>query len=223
MKTKKSKKANLENYRTIFLQIGLILVLSAILIAFEWKSNIEYDFDYVITSIYDDSEVIPPVTMPKAETPKKVEAPSFVIMPDEFEVPEFDPEKFSTEIGVNDPFDMPNFDDIEELVEDEPVIIAEFMPTFQGKDLSYFRNYVSKNLVFPERAKETGVVGTVYATFVIDKDGSVTDVQIMRGVHPDVDKAVINVIKNSPRWEPGMNNGRYVKVKFTIPVAFKLI
>ncbi|MCK5169102.1 MAG: energy transducer TonB [Bacteroidales bacterium] len=63
----------------------------------------------------------------------------------------------------------------------------------------------------------------VYATFVIDKDGSVTDVQIMRGVHPDVDKAVINVIKNSPRWEPGMNNGRYVKVKFTIPVAFKLI
>ena len=118
---------------------------------------------------------------------------------------------------------MPVFDEPEENVDDEPFIYAEFMPTFQGKDGSYFRNYVAENVSFPNDAREYGISGTVYVTFIIDKDGSVTNVEIKRGVHPVIDQAVLEVIKNSPKWDPGINNGRYVRVRYTIAIAFKLL
>ncbi len=222
MKTKKSKKANLENYRTLFFQIGIILILSAILFAFEWKSEVRLEKLTAMNTSWIDVEDLPPVTRPKVEIPKKVEAPVFVITPDEFDVPEFDPEIFSSEIGVDEPFEIPDFGDIEDPVDDDPFIVAEFMPTFNGKDRKYFRNYIAENIKFPPDAIENGISGTVYVSFIVDKDGSVTDVNITRGVHPVIDNAVLKVINNSPKWEPGMNNGRYVKVKCNISVAFKL-
>ena len=117
---------------------------------------------------------------------------------------------------------MPDFDDVEELVEDEPFIVAEFMPTFNGKDRKYFRNYIAENIKFPTDAIENGITGTVYVSFIVDKDGSITNIEILRKVHPAIDKAVLKVIKNSPKWEPGMNNGRYVRVKCNIAISFEI-
>ena len=224
MKTKKTNKANLENKRTIFFQVGTILTLFAILVAFEWNSSVKIEKlpDHRID--WGEVEQLPPVTMPKAEI-KEVKPPSFefTIADDDDFIDEMDINIFDSEADQETVIKIVDIERPDEVVDDEPVLFAQFMPTFQGKDVSSFRNYIAENIDFPEKAKASGISGTVYATFVIDKDGSVTDVQILRGVHSDVDNAVIKVIKNSPKWEPGMNNGKYVKVRFNIPVAFRLL
>lgn len=224
MKKKKTNKANLENKRTIFYQIGTILTLLAIFLAFEWNSTVDIEkLDYNRTD-WGDIEALPPVTMPKPEV-KEVKPPSFqikIVDNDEVVIDD-DLSHLISEIEGDEAVKIYDFERKEEIVDDEPVLFAQFMPSFQGKGVNSFRNYIAENVVFPQNAKETGIAGTVYATFVIDIDGSVVDVQIMRGVHPDVDNAVLQVIRNSPKWEPGINNGKYVKVKYTIPIAFKLL
>ena len=225
MKTKKTKRANLENFRTIFFQAGIILTLSALLFAFEWKTNVHVEKLTDNRTFWDDTEELPPVTMPKAEV-KEVKPPSFemTVVDDHEEIDfEDDLQDLFKDIEDYEPVNFDGFEENKEVVDDEPLVIAQFMPRFQGKDVNSFRAYIAENIVFPQRAKETGVAGTVFASFVIDRDGSVSEVQILRGVHPDVDNAVLKVIRSSPKWDPGINNGKFVRVRYTIPVAFQLL
>ena len=223
MKAKKTKRANLENLRTIFIQIGLVIVLSLVLAAFEWNSSVENPKEYILnTNYFDDLTILPPITRPKEEIPKKLKVPVLDIKPDETVIPDDPKEYFTPEIGTNDPVDY-TIKNIPEEIADEPFIVAEFMPTFKGKDASYFRNYIAKKIRFPRDSIENAISGTVFVSFIIDRSGSVRDVIIVRGVHAVIDKAVIKVIENSPKWEPGLNNGKFVDVKYTIPISFELV
>ena len=223
MKTKKSNRANLENFRTIFLQIGIILALSLLLFAFEWKSNVAFEKELFSTQVYEDLGILPPITRPKAEIPEKVEPPVFELetVDDNEDIEDIDLSQLITDIDEMDPINIIDFNEPTEKVEEEFVKV-EFMPTFMGKDGRYFRNYVASNVKFPVSAVESGTVGTVFVSFVIDKDGFVTKVEITRSVHPVIDQAVIKVIENSPKWEPGIQDGKYVRVKYAIAIAFKL-
>lgn len=226
METKKSKRANLEKYRTIFLQIGFILTLSAILFAFEWKASVTTEELTGDGTKWKDIEEFPPPTMPEAKPPAKVEPPAFEldIVENQSDIEDVNMEHLISEIGEGEPIIIQEFDDNrDDDVVDEPVVFAEFMPAFQGNDVNSFRNYIAKNIEFPVKAASNGIKGTVFVEFVVDKDGSVSDVRVIRPVHPIVDEAVINVIQNSPKWEPGINNGHYVRVKFTIGIKFDLI
>jgi len=224
MKPKKSKKANLENYRIIFLQVGTILTLSLILGAFEWKSGYDIEEITIEQIEWDETEILPPVTRPQPEI-QEVKPPSFEIniVDDEKEIDFEDLSDLISEIDEGDRIIVKDYTEPEEVVTDEPFLFVEFMPTFNGKDSKYFRNYIANHIKFPEEAQINGIHGTVYTSFVIDKAGNVTDVQILRGVNSAIDAAVIEAIKSSPKWEPGMNNGTYVKVKFNMPVSFKLL
>ncbi len=210
----------------IFLQIGLILTLSTILFAFEWKTSLELEKFNGSKMEWKDVEDYPPPTMPKEEIPKKVEPPSFElkIVDDLNEDVIDDLSHLISEIEETDELRIVEIEDYrDEDVYDEPFIRVEFMPTFQEKDSKYFRNYISKKVKFPSSAVEHGIKGTVFASFIVDKDGTVTNTEIVRGVHPIIDKAVIDAIEDSPKWEPGINNGKFVKVKFTIAIKFDLI
>lgn len=223
MKTKKSKNANLENFRTIFLQIGLILTLSAILFAFEWKSSIKIEKLSNKGTTWIDIEDLPPVTRPEPE--KKVVKPpvpieKLIIEKDDVIIEE-EPIFQETEIDWDDAIEIIEFDETEEKVVEEFVKV-EIMPTFLGKNRQHFRSYVAGKVKFPISAIESGVNGTVYASFVIDEDGNVIKVEITRRVHPVVDQAVIDAIKSSPQWEPGIQDGKYVRVKYAIAIAFIL-
>ncbi|MCB2194257.1 MAG: TonB family protein [Bacteroidetes bacterium] len=221
MKTKKTKRANLENYRTIFLQIGLILTLSAIFVAFEWNSAVEMEQLNNNNPKGIDIIDLPPITTPKAEEIKakpKIPTEKFVIKEDHVD---FVDEPFLIDEGEWTEVDLSSWEDNKEEI-DEPIVRAQFMPTFQGEDGLYFSNYISKKVEFPEEARRNGITGTVYASFVIDKDGSVSNVEILRGVHPVIDQAVIKAIQNSPKWEPGINNGKFVRVRYSIAIAFRL-
>lgn len=104
--------------------------------------------------------------------------------------------------------------------EEEPLFIVEIMPTFKGGDLSRFREWVGKRTNYPQAAIDNKIRGTVYLTFIVEKDGSVSNVTIIKGVHPLLDNEAIKSISESPKWSPGLQRGQPVRVRFQIPLSF---
>jgi len=223
MKPKKTKKANLENFRTIFLQIGMILSLSAILFAFEWKTEVNIEE----LKIKDDGEVIEfniPITRPELET-KVVKPPlpveNLVIKPNDVDIID-DPIFESPEIGVNEGIDISIYEEPEEVVEEPIYYNFQVYPKFMGKDDNAFRKYIIDKIIFPIDAQENGLSGKVQIQFVVDLDGSLSQIKILRGVNPSIDKEVMRVVGNSPKWEPAIQSGRHVRAMYGIVIAFEL-
>jgi len=106
-------------------------------------------------------------------------------------------------------------------IKDIPTQESEIAPEFPGGQEAFFK-YVASKIVYPQDCRDNMIQGKVYISFVIDIDGSVTDVTVVRGVHKSIDQEAIRVIKSSPKWKPGTINGKPVKVKYTYPVSFKL-
>ncbi len=109
----------------------------------------------------------------------------------------------------------------EEKVEEQVFDVVEQMPQFPGGDAALFE-YLSKNIKYPAVAEENGVQGRVIVKFVVEKDGSIAKVQVVRSVDPSLDKEAVRVIKSMPRWQPGKQNGKSVSVNYTVPVTFRL-
>ena len=222
MKTKKTNQANLENFRTIFLQIGIILALSLLLFAFEWKSEVDLNSFILTTLDVETIEISTPITKPKEEEREiapLVPIEKFIIVENDVVIedePLFQDVEFEWDevIYIEEP---------DEVDPDKTYLRAEFMPTFQGKDVSAFRNYVAQNIIFPDEAIENGITGKVIVQFVVDKDGTLTDIILLRKSHSGINSEVIRVMENSPKWEPGIQSGKYVKVMFTIAIAFELL
>ena len=110
------------------------------------------------------------------------------------------------------------------VVEEEaiPVQLVEEKPSFMGGDANYFSKWVNENLVYPEIAKENGVQGRVTLQFTIRKDGTITNVKVLRGVEPSLDKEAVRVVSMSPKWKPGIQDDHAVSVTYTFPVIFQL-
>lgn len=106
--------------------------------------------------------------------------------------------------------------------EEEKVFdVVEQMPSFPGGQGALFE-YLSKNIKYPVVAEENGVQGRVIVTFVVERDGSITDVKVVKAVDPSLDKEAARVVRSMPHWIPGKQNGSAVRVKFTVPVTFTL-
>ncbi|MDX9846288.1 MAG: TonB family protein [Tenuifilaceae bacterium] len=112
--------------------------------------------------------------------------------------------------------------DDEEVNEEEIFVIVEEMPTFRGGDINKFRDYINENLKYPLAAAESGIQGRVILSFVIEPTGKVSNVKVLRGVDPLLDKEAIRVVESSPEWNPGRQRGKPVRVSFNIPVIFVL-
>ena len=104
----------------------------------------------------------------------------------------------------------------------EPFLIVEEMPTFMGGDLDHFRKWVQGRAVYPVEAQENEISGKILLTFVIEKDGSVSNITVLKGVHPLLDDEAIRVVSSSPKWKPGLQRGHAVRVRYTMPLIFKL-
>ncbi len=111
-------------------------------------------------------------------------------------------------------------DTVEE--EDIPFVLVEQKPTFQGGDANRFSRWIAEHVVYPEVARETGIAGRVIIQFTVRKDGSVGDIQLLRGVDPILDREAMRVVASSPRWEPGRQRDRAVNVTYQFPVIFDL-
>ena len=228
MEIKKSEKANLENKKLLFLEVGLILSLLIVYIAFEWTST-----ETNTSMLEDNTEVLveEEIISTNMETPPPPPAaPKIPVLSDQIDI-------VDDEIEVDDDMFMNLEDDSslgveimdyvevqEEVVEEEaiPFQLVEEKPSFQGGDANQFSKWVNSRLVYPEIAKENGVQGRVTLQFTVEKDGSVTKVRVLRGVDPSLDKEAVRVVSMSPKWKPGKQRDRAVPVTYTFPVIFQL-
>ena len=115
------------------------------------------------------------------------------------------------------PVDQPE----EQEEESTPFVIVEDMPEFKGGDKALLK-YIAEHVVYPEMAKENDIQGTVYVGFVVNEKGKVTNVSVLRGVDPLLDKEAIKVIQGLPDWKPGKQSGKNVKVRMQVPIKFQL-
>jgi len=145
------------------------------------------------------------------------------IVPDEIELEEV---IFDWEVTENTEYDFVNIytDETEKIVEPPvPFAVVEDKPLFNGGDPRVeFTRYISKHLIYPEIAAKNGVDGRVTLQFVIDENGDLVDVLIIRGVDPALDAEALRVVQSSPRWTPGKQRNKAVRVSYTFPINFKL-
>jgi len=226
MELKKSKKADLESKKGIFLQIGLVVVLGIILAAFEWSSRPNMESSLGELADMDLEEEIIPITRqqdvkpPPPPPPPKV-ADVLNIVEDDVEI-EDELIIEDAEADQNMEIEIVEFEEEEEVAEEEVFFIVEDMPSFQGKGQEGFRTWIAKNLRYPEIAAENGISGKVYVQFAVNSKGQVVDAVVVRGVDPALDKEAVRVVTASPKWSPGKQRGKAVKVQFTFPINFVL-
>ncbi len=225
MDAKKSPKADLESKKVVFTQIGLIITLAIVLFAFNWKSYEKREIDLTQREIVEIPEEIIPITEQKVKPPpppppKQVTVIN--IVDDDVEIEddiEIDAEADQdTEIEEYIPIEV---DDDEEVEEAQIFTVVESMPSFPGGDKARIR-FLNENIEYPTMARESGIQGRVYVTFVVERNGLVTDVKILRGIGGGCDEEAIRVVKAMPRWIPGKQRGKPVRVQFTLPIKFTL-
>ena len=228
MEIKKSEKANLGNKRMLFVEIGFVVALLAVLGAFNYttKEKKEAILTAENTEVIEDEMV--PIT--QETPPPPPEAPKIPILSDQIDIVDDNIEVETVMIDLEDSDDLGVEivdyveETVEEVVEEEaiPFQLVEEKPKFQGGDANAFSAWVAKNLNYPEIAKENGVQGRVMLQFTVNPNGSISDVKVLRGVDPSLDKEAVRVVSSSPKWTPGRQRDRAVKVTYTFPVIFQL-
>lgn len=226
MEVKKTDKANLEKKRGMFLQLGYVIVLGLVLLAFEWGTRPSELNSLGELGDMDLEEEIIPITRQQNEPPPPPPPPQTTevinIVEDDVEI-EDELILEDTEADQDDVIDIVEFDEEEEEVNEQEVFfVVEDMPTFQGQSSDAFRIYIQKNLRYPVIAQENGISGRVFVQFDVDATGAIKNVMVVRGVDPSLDKEAVRVVKSSPKWTPGKQRGRPVRVRFTFPIVFQL-
>lgn len=219
MEAKKNPEVDLERRKGSFVLLGLITALAITLVAFEWTtfekqlgSLGSLDIDFL------EEEVIPPSATPPPPPPPPP-APTTVleIVDDEEEIEEV--EIIDQEIEEDTQVEIVQR---EEVIEEEQIFtIVEEMPTFPGGEAELFK-YLGKNIKYPQMATDAGISGVVYVTFVVDKDGKIRDVKVLRGIGGGCDEEAVRVVKSMPTWKAGKQRGKPVTVQYNLPIRFTL-
>tara|TARA_B100000965_G_scaffold254698_1_gene214448 strand:- start:39 stop:689 length:651 start_codon:yes stop_codon:yes gene_type:complete len=215
MQPKKNPKVSLENKKGMFFQIGLAVTLLAILIAFEWKSYDKTNYNLGDLNLDDMEEEIIPITRQEVKPPPPPPPPPEIIeiVEDEVEI-ENEVEIEETETDEEEMIEIEEDDE-------EFFMVVENMPEFPGGDLGLMK-FIQKNVRYPAIAKEYNITGKVYVSFIVDKKGNVTNVKIVRGVDKNLDAEAVRVVSSLPKYKPGKQRGKAVRVMFTIPINFTL-
>ena len=229
MEIKKTEKASMENKRFLFTEIGMVIALLIVWGAFSYTSREKkvatLEADQTVVEVED----MVPIT---EETPPPPEAaPKIPILSDQIDIVDdnikVDDSMFQNIEDSNEGFEIMDYIESapeEETIEEEaiPFQLVEEKPSFNGGDANEFSKWVNSRLVYPEIAKENGVQGRVTLQFTVNADGTVSNVKVLRGVDSSLDKEAVRVVSSSPKWKPGKQRDRAVKVTYTVPVIFQL-
>lgn len=228
MELKKNPKADLQNKKLMFFEIGLAISLGIVLLAFEWTTTDTVKVELAGTQDVKVEQEIIPITnrdeVKPPEPPKQITVSDVIKVVDDNVKINDNSNIFDSEFSEDAKVTIMEFKG-EEQEEEEytPFVIVEEMPTFGGGDINEFRiNYVQKNLKYPDVAAENGIQGRVIINFVVEPDGRVSNVKVVRGVDPSLDKEAVRVVSASPKWKPGKQRGKPVRVQYTIPIIFVL-
>lgn len=229
MEVKKSPKANLEDKKLLFTEIGLVITLVIVLAAFEWKTYEKTESTFKVEAAVEiEVENIPITT---EAPPPPPEQPKIPVLSDQIDIVDddiqVDDDLF---LSLEDTKDMgvTITDYVENIVEEDieeapiPFALVEEKPSFMGGDANAFSKWVSEHLDYPEIAKENGLQGRVILQFTVNPDGTVSNIRVLRGVDSSLDKEAMRVVASSPKWTPGKQRDRAVKVIYNFPVIFQL-
>ena len=225
MQLKKSPNASLEDKKLTYVLIGLVLVLSICYVAFEWTEKEVTKYEVTDTDFFFEEEI--DIQQTTQETPPPPPPPA-VQEVEVLNVVEDDVETETIEINTEDDKDVevviapPVEAPVEEEEEEVIFMVVETMPEFPGGQQALFK-YLGENVKYPVIAQENGIQGRVICQFVVNKDGSIVDVVVVRSSgEPSLDKEALRVINSMPKWKPGKQRGKPVRVKYTLPVNFRL-
>ena len=227
MEIKKSPKADLEGKKTTGVLIGLVLILAAMFVAFEWtERDVVITADSGIQEVAFEEEMVP---ITEQEEPKQAPPPPEAPKVEEvLQIADNDANVEETTIQSNEDKGeaveikyVPAVVEEEEVEEQQIFQVVEEMPEFPG-GMAECLKFLAKNIKYPTIAQENGVQGRVIVQFVVNQDGSIVDPVVVRSVDPYLDKEALRVIQMMPKWKPGKQRGKAVRVKYTVPVTFKL-
>lgn len=222
MEVKKTEKADLTTKSGFFFSIGLLLTMTLVVTAFDWKDYDENLVDLMgkTANTFEEMMEVPPTEQPPPPAPV-VQQPQIVEVPDEEEIKE----------DLNIKFDV----EVTEETKVEPVVVVE-APAEEVDEIftvveetaapkggmPAFYKYVGDKMKYPAQARRMGVEGKVFVEFVIQKDGSISDVRAIKGIGAGCDEEAVRVVQSAPSWTPGKQRGKPVKQRMVLPITFKL-
>ena len=229
MEVKKSPKADLEGSKGLGILMGLVVGLAVLFVGFEWGtqekaiqknegiSDIIAEEEMDITR-QDETPLPPPPDVPPAVAEVLNVVENNVQVANNDLISSEDNEKVA-QVQVYTPPAV-----VHEEEEESPqhiFVVVEEMPEFPGGQAELM-SFIAKSIKYPVVAQENGIQGRVTCTFVVNRDGTIVDAQVVRGIDPALDKEALRVINSMPKWKPGKQRGKPVRVKFTLPVTFRL-
>jgi protein TonB len=238
MKEKKNPRYNLENYKLIFFLFGLVLSLSLVI----WLFNIKFynkpvEFTQETDRVYTEEDVIPITKQKLPEAPPPPVPEIIEVVSDEVELEvELDIATTETDQSEAVEWEAPVAIEDEEEVPEEVLnfAVVERVPVFPGCEGAKTNDerkacfqqklleYVVKNFSYPPKARELNIQGRVYVKFVIEKDGTVSNIEVLRGVDPLLDDAAVACIRSLPRISPAEQRGKPVRMSFVLPIYAKM-
>lgn len=224
MEPKKTAKADLTRKTFLFFNVGLVTSLSLTIFAFTFKTADDASTKHLANQQTLLEEIVDvPVTEQLPPPPPKVELPQIVEVPDDTNIEEeinvdIDMEKVPTEV-VNTPAHVEV-----EIEEEDPNEVFTIVEEGAGPvgGMSAFNEFLAKNMVYPRQASRMGVEGKVFVQFVVERDGSITNVQAIKGIGAGCDEEAVRVVKLAPKWKPGKQRGKPVRQKMILPINFTM-
>ena len=222
MESKKNPKVDIYGKSSIFFNIGLVVSLLLAITAFEWKTydTAEIVLKGQITDDFEDLLDIPLAQQPPPPQPK-IQQPEIIEVPDEEEIVEELEVDLDIEITEEEVVEEIVFGEVEEEVADEIFTIVEEMAEFHGGSAA-FAKFLQKNVRYPNIARRMGVEGKVYVQFVVGKDGSLSEIKVLKGLGAGCDEEALRVMKMSPPWKVAKQRGKPVRLRMVIPLNFTL-
>ncbi len=222
---KKTPKADLENKKVFFMEIGLVIALALTLVAFEWKSYEKESVNLITRVAEDVPEEMVEITQqnqPPPPAPPPQQTSIIQIVENDVQIDD----DLDIDVEADQTTEMQKYVPVEEHKDEEQeeaqiFTVVESMPSFPGGEEARIK-YLNDNIKYPQMARESGIQGRVFVTFVVERDGSVTDVKVLRGIGGGCDEEAVRVIQNMPKWIPGKQRGKPVRVQFNMPILFKL-
>ena len=228
MEIKKSPKVDLERGKSLSILMGFVVGLAVLFVGFEWSDReITIVQDQGVADIIaeEEVEITRPEDTPPPPPPPPAPAVAEVLTVVEDDVKLDDVEIVSSEDDAAsaqvEAYTPPAVVEEEEESSQQIFTVVETMPEFPGGQGALLQ-YLAKSIKYPVIAQENGIQGRVSCSFVVNKDGSIVDAEVIRGVDPSLDKEALRVINSMPKWSPGKQRGKPVRVKYTVPVTFRL-
>lgn len=224
MEPKKSEKADLTNKSWLFFNIGLVITLLIVVSAFEYSGRDNADAKDLAQNqnLIEEIMEVPPTEQPPPPPPK-IQQPEIIEVPDEEEIEEEIEVEFDVEVTedtkVEEIVIAPVVEEKEDV--DQIFLVVEETATPKG-GMAAFYKYVGDKMKYPAQARRMGIEGKVFVEFVINRDGSITDVKAIKGIGAGCDEEAVRVVQSAPPWNPGKQRGKPVRQRYVVPITFKL-